>query len=600
MTTANNFIVIHLIDGILARLHAVAPEWKRTNEGPNQWLYLAEPKIPFEIELVRQATDLSVPSFPPSERTLVKKKVVHYQLSDGSYTTEAPPPRLLNGQHLPQPKKDQVPYSVDFHALQSLSGLRAVLLVLMDSCGACARDPDYVGNLPMEDSLSVLRVMKTWTESDFVANAKYWKDWPLAKFLQNPFPPMPKSWRHSPTSVLFSGATGRYMNRLSTFPSDREESFHFYRAVFGIAQSKRGFAEVPRSFVLGAMQKHAKQLSSPPESDPDLRAARDFAETFLAGFRIPKVFKSLPSIEGSLRASVESSRERGGAREHLRRLAAASRGYSNESDVLLRMVHPDPSQVIEERGAPPLTPQEWRSLVKNYTPAVERQYILPHTVEDDIRDLIDREPSAEFLPTARVAEVLEPLKVRLITAMDAVRSHVARPVQQALWKFLRSSPVFRLIGEPVSESVLYDLVKSHRERGGGEDPFVSGDYSAATDGLDIRLSKVFMEAILDRLDIEDQPYRNEIASILYEQVIIYPSWTKIDPILQKNGQLMGSVLSFPILCMANLFAYIRSLPDADSVMDSRALIDALPVLINGDDILFRSSDSHYSRWMEEI
>jgi len=72
---------------------------------------------------------------------------------------------------------------VDFHAIQSLSGLRAVLLVLLDASSVCCSDPDFIGHQPWEDSLSVLQIMKDWSESDFVPNSKYWKDWPLARFL---------------------------------------------------------------------------------------------------------------------------------------------------------------------------------------------------------------------------------------------------------------------------------------------------------------------------------------------------------------------------------------------------------------------------------
>lgn len=174
---------------------------------------------------------------------------------------------------------------------------------------------------------------------------------------------------------------------------------------------------------------------------------------------------------------------------------------------------------------------------------------------------------------------------------------MARPLQAALWRFLRSSPVFRLVGEPVSEAIIHQLVERHLEAGGDiSDPFVSGDYSAATDGLDIRLSKIFLEAVLDRLHPEDQPFRDIIASALLEQVLVYPTWTGLPPIRQRNGQLMGSILSFPFLCLANLFAYVQALPNASEVRLSRSLLDRLPVLINGDDILFKACDELFSSW----
>jgi hypothetical protein len=350
------------------------------------------------------------------------------------------------------------------------------------------------------------------------------------------------------------------------------------------------------------MIKHSQLLSSPPtRSDPDLDAARRFARTFFKGFRIPKIFNSLPKVEGSLRACVENSRSTGGAREHLRMLTSSIQGVPLDSDTFIRMVQPDGSQVIEERGLPPLSPDQWRDLTKTYTPAVSRSFLnLGVKRKAALIRVLQSKPKAWNFPTARVAEVLEPLKVRLITAMDAVRSHVARPLQEALFRHLRSSPVFQLIGEPVTEAILHDLVRRHRERGGGEDPFVSGDYSAATDGLDIRLSKVIFEELVPLFDPEDLPYVDFIRSVLFEQVILYPPWTGIDPVVQENGQLMGSVLSFPFLCLANLFAYIQSLPDREQVLLSRSMMDRLPVLINGDDILFRCSDPHYDRWLQEI
>jgi len=591
----NNYYVIHLIDGVLDRLHAVRPEWKYRHDGPVQWLFFLEPKTSYEAELVQLATVLSDPLFPPSEEF----RDGLYHLEDGSTSLIPPPARLASGPPLPRPRQGQISHSVDYRLVQAFSGLRSVLLVLIDSCGSCAKDPDFIGNQPLTDSITVLKEMFLWSEENFVPNAKFWKDWPLARFLKNPLPPVPSSWTRSPMSSLFSGETGKYFNRLATYPSDRDDSFLYYRAVFGLAQSKRGFAQVPTSFVKKSMLKHSKQLSTPPSSDPDLVSVRQFAKTFFAGFRIPKIFSSLPSLEGSTKASVESSRQNGGAREFLRHLTAEYHGVSVDSDHLVRMFNPNSSQVFEERGLPPLSAQDWRVLAASYTPAKSRSYLSPR-VQEQLLKLQQSHPEINSLPTARVAEVLEPLKVRLITAMDAVRSHVSRPLQRSLWKYLRSSPIFQLIGEPVSESIIHGLVERHRLFGGGEDPFVSGDYSAATDGLDIRVSKVFLDVILENLDPEDLPFRDFIASVLLEQVLIYPTWTKISPVIQKNGQLMGSVLSFPILCVANLYAYTMSLPNAEQILLSRRLMDRLPVLVNGDDILFRSSDAHYKKWNQEI
>lgn len=104
------------------------------------------------------------------------------------------------------------------------------------------------------------------------------------------------------------------------------------------------------------MTKHAAQLSTPPSSDPDLEAARVFARTFFSGFRIPSIFREIPLLEGSTRASVESSRLFGGARSYLRALIAEETGTSASDDTnFVGMREHAPGQVIEDRGLPSLT-----------------------------------------------------------------------------------------------------------------------------------------------------------------------------------------------------------------------------------------------------
>jgi hypothetical protein len=61
---------------------------------------------------------------------------------------------------------------------------------------------------------------------------------------------------------------------------------------------------------------------------------------------------------------------------------------------------------------------------------------------------------------------------------------------------------------------------------------------------------------------------------------------------------MGSILSFNVLCIINLFTYVRALPKPvkDLVFSGKLSINRLPVLINGDDILFRAFGDMYSSW----
>jgi hypothetical protein len=116
---------------------------------------------------------------------------------------------------------------------------------------------------------------------------------------------------------------------------------------------------------------------------------------------------------------------------------------------------------------------------------------------------------------------------------------------------------------------------------------LSGDYESATDNLNMdimetfisELKKVFWtnESLCHYLDYEGG-----------QHVIEYPKWTKLNPILQTKGQLMGSLLSFPVLCVANA-ATLGLARKIDDIRDLKACI-------NGDDILFIDSQRTINSW----
>lgn len=572
----NIYQLLSTIDGILSRLTAVQPSWKDRHGGPTQWLYLAETQDSHESELSRLASTLSAPSFPDPRGP---KEVAAQEPSI---------PCSEDGNPLPLPGPYQTSYSVDFRMVQVLSGVRAVLLVLVDSAAlVCHRpdgvaDPSYIGSLPASNALSAVRIMASWPESAFVPNAKYWKDWPLARFLENPLPPLPLTWSPlSPEDPLFSGELRRFFTRASRFPWEHSQAPSFFRLVFGISQSKRGFATVPRSFVRAALVKHRHKLSTPPTGDPDFSDLRRFVKVLLRGFQAPLIVESLVRQEASTRASADVSRALGGSREDLREQISSALGNVR----LVKIVEIFPGHVVSETGLLPPSRDEWRSILNQMVSSPLRPPIL--------------------LPRAKVAEVLEPLKVRLITAMHALRTFIAKPLQEALWRCIRDLPPFRLVGEEISIDVVRSLIERHYAAFGTEVhdlKFVSGDYSAATDGLDIRASKVILEEILNRLHPTEAWLRAPLSEILLEQVLEYPPWSQLEAVTQANGQLMGSILSFPILCIANLFTYVLSLPIElrSKVLQGRVPVHRLPVLVNGDDILFLASPQQHEAWLKAI
>jgi hypothetical protein len=199
--------------------------------------------------------------------------------------------------------------------------------------------------------------------------------------------------------------------------------------------------------------------------------------------------------------------------------------------------------------------------------------------------------------TAKVAHVLEPLKCRLITKGNGAPYAAAMVYQKDMWNKLRKFPQFALIGEPLEEHHLFTLLQQEKDAQLNEfDQWVSGDYSAATDGLSQQINSLCMSEYLNSIQASDDE-RKILGAVLGNHRIEYPDKYEIDSIQQSNGQLMGSPVSFSVLCSINLAAYWCALEEFTGRSFS---CSQLPVLVNGDDILFRSNSAFYEVWKKWI
>jgi len=197
-------------------------------------------------------------------------------------------------------------------------------------------------------------------------------------------------------------------------------------------------------------------------------------------------------------------------------------------------------------------------------------------------------------------------------------------MQKALHSYLRKKPQFALIGEPLTVEHFKYLTEHDMTQYIANDQknpdwfFNSGDYSAATDNLNINATKAIFETALQRINGEDHTQNIDMANllrhVLYEQVLEYPVSQRdmdkfgLNPVRQTNGQLMGSPLSFPVLCIANLLTYWMALETYCEGRDKdegvkykkgkkrRIKIKDLAVLVNGDDILFVSNRALQTLW----
>lgn len=417
---------------------------------------------------------------------------------------------------------------------------------------------------------SIFRSLCSIEYVDFIATLKYFTAYPLAFFLGNDLPDRPKNLLDNPSKYpLFGNEKIRcyFKERMMSSSHKKENCKFLWSLLQGV---KRACEDAGDSFIRSSMEKHKNLLSRDHPYDEKLQD--QYWRNFVAFF---KDFK--PSLsndyEMSNSACWERTRSEGGARGELldiandviypyQRIVAKTL-----SSVLYKMIEISPGEVQELRGV--------------RTPTMNE--ILGEST---------------LSPKAMVAAILEPLKVRLITKGPAANYFIAKSYQKQLLHYIQRYPQFELTGATLREDMIYRMME--RESAGSFDNmnfthFVSGDYSSATDNLGIQYTKTGLEASFTYSVSKEE--QNILRTVLYEHEIHYPTKFGIEPFKQTNGQLMGSPLSFPFLCINNLIAYKLSL---EEYLGKELSFKGLPTLVNGDDILFRTNPEHYEIWKKHV
>lgn len=192
-----------------------------------------------------------------------------------------------------------------------------------------------------------------------------------------------------------------------------------------------------------------------------------------------------------------------------------------------------------------------------------------------------------------VSPLLEPLKVRPITRGPYVSNGLFSDVQRQLWQRVSSYPQMRLTkGSDPGKSLqsIFDVpnncIRDAQEQFGWK----SGDFSAATNKLHSDCTKAAINGI------PDSRIRGLLENNLLQGRICFGAKYSTDDTCDfdmKNGQLMGSLFSFPLLCVINLSIYRLAY---ELWNNRRYKISELPVLVNGDDILFYCSKKFEAFW----
>lgn len=163
-------------------------------------------------------------------------------------------------------------------------------------------------------------------------------------------------------------------------------------------------------------------------------------------------------------------------------------------------------------------------------------------------------------------------------------SLLLRPLHGTIYDWL-SKRKWLCRGDPTEEV----LRKAGFREGRGV--LTSGDYKSATDNLSIEVAELAISAMMG------SSVRVPISVWRYAKAILRPRAWFVDnrdivDFEVTRGQMMGSYLSFPLLCLQNYLAF-RWVEEIEGIKST-------PVLINGDDILFQSPRSFSTRWMDVV
>jgi len=134
---------------------------------------------------------------------------------------------------------------------------------------------------------------------------------------------------------------------------------------------------------------------------------------------------------------------------------------------------------------------------------------------------------------------------------------------------------------------------------------VSGDYSDATNNLRSWVSEILLDQLMielgesisiDLLRKLPNGFLANLKSLMKKALTKHIFHDESgQAVLQKNGQLMGSIISFPFLCMANAALCRFALENANSKTyrltnkPYRNSGELCPLLINGDDCVFKGT-----------
>jgi hypothetical protein len=394
---------------------------------------------------------------------------------------------------------------------------------------------------------------------------KYVSAYLYARHLRQELPLAP-SWFCSKPEYFVSGILGRRMRTILRPGKPSKMSALF---AYSCLQVKRGCAPVDDEFIIGACQKFHSRVGVeriiPEDEQLDAHLYRTINRIVEEVFHEEKPVMPVPS--GS--AHYESGRKDGGAFGYL-----SVESTLCEDDLWFMWYNPQDGL---------------------------RELRVPYFEEKchSIAERCYRRSAEERRLPCRAQALCEPFKVRTITAGPAEEYFLCKAWQKVIHGQMRKYPAFALTGEPMDDGHVYGLAQRYKDAGfclsDGTLKWVSADYEAATDNIDPEWSDYVMCRIAEQVGAWGDMSLLRRALKDHEIEIRYKEYHEV--VTQKWGQLMGSPISFPILCILNAAACITALEIREREKTGRYRTLPLDlVLVNGDDALLMTDSEGYEIW----
>jgi hypothetical protein len=183
----------------------------------------------------------------------------------------------------------------------------------------------------------------------------------------------------------------------------------------------------------------------------------------------------------------------------------------------------------------------------------------------------------DFDPVRKVASVNVDGKARIVTVASAWQGTL-QALHHLIYDHISDTDWLQR-GDATANS----FAEFERVRG---EVFVSGDYEAATDNLNKSHSIAILQAIFKNARSIPAGVRksaiDSLSGVLSYGGSLFP---------QLSAQLMGNLLSFPLLCLTNFLGFVLAFPGDWWLR---------PLKINGDDIVFRGTRSDADHWMMTV